>query len=59
MAGIDEVSAQSVYSRTSYTASDIVWNVKHSDIYIRDADSNLLGIDLSRFDDMIPLDSRH
>ena len=58
MAGIDEVSAQSVYSRTSYTAADIVWNAKHSDIYIRDADSNLLGIDLSRFDEMIPLESR-
>jgi inward rectifier potassium channel len=56
--GIDEVSAQTVYSRISYTAAEIVWNAKHADIYIRDDDLNLLGIDLSRFDEITPVNAR-
>jgi inward rectifier potassium channel len=48
--GLDESSGQTVTSRTSYVAAEIMVDRQHSDIYRRDDAGNILGIELDRFD---------
>jgi inward rectifier potassium channel len=47
LTGIDETFSQTVHTRSSYKAEEIVWNSKFADIFVRD-DGNRLRIDLSR-----------
>jgi len=46
--GIDETFSQTVHTRSSYKAEEIVWNVKFSDIYDRSASNQLLTVDVRR-----------
>ena len=47
LTGIDETFSQTVNTRSSYKAEEIVWNAKFADIFVR-GDGNRLRIDLSR-----------
>lgn len=47
MHGVDDVLCQRIHARTSFTAEDIVWNAKFSDIYIK-RDDGALRIDARR-----------
>ena len=48
VSGIDQVSAQVVYTRTSYNYEDIDWGSKYVDMYIHEKHTGLLGIDMER-----------
>src|SRR5262249_51660574 len=50
----DETFAQTVHSRTSYDAGDIVWGARFRDMYLADADH--VAIDLNRLHDYAPVD---
>ena len=46
--GIDEAFSQTVHTRSSYKAEEVVWNARFSDIYNRQANSQLLTVDIRR-----------
>lgn len=46
--GIDETFSQSVHTRSSYKAEEIVWNAKFTDIFRRPAKDEQLTIDVGR-----------
>ncbi|HEY0078697.1 MAG TPA: ion channel [Pyrinomonadaceae bacterium] len=46
--GIDETFSQTVHTRSSYKAEEVVWNAKFSDIYTRSTDDQLLRVDIRR-----------
>jgi len=50
----DETFAQTVHSRTSYDAGDLVWGARFRDMYV--ADEEHLSIDMSRLHDFTPVD---
>ncbi|MBC7797482.1 MAG: ATP-sensitive inward rectifier potassium channel 10, partial [Pyrinomonadaceae bacterium] len=49
--GIDETFSQTVHTRSSYKPSEIEWNAKFSDIYVRDADHKFVTIDVRKLSD--------
>lgn len=49
--GIDETFSQSVHTRSSYKAREILWSVKFADIYLREG-QNIVGIDLGRLSEL-------
>lgn len=51
---VDETFADSVYARTSYSAEQIEWNARFSDIY-SPTDDGAVAIDLSRLDETEPV----
>ena len=48
LSGVDETLSQSVYARTSYRASEMLWNVRFADIYERANTGLPSGVDLSQ-----------
>ncbi|MCA1592582.1 MAG: transporter [Acidobacteria bacterium] len=56
--GIDETFSQTVHTRSSYKAGEIVWGAKFSDIYKRSADSQLLTVDVRRLHHIEPVPPR-
>ena len=48
--GIDETFSQTVHARSSYTAEEILWSSKFSDLYLREGE-HIVGIDLGRLSD--------
>jgi inward rectifier potassium channel len=48
--GMDESAGQSVNSRTSYIAAEILFDRQHSDLYRRDDSGNVIGLDMNQFD---------
>jgi inward rectifier potassium channel len=50
----DETFAQTVHSRTSYDAGDIVWGARFADMYVADVDH--VAIDLGRLHDYTKVD---
>jgi inward rectifier potassium channel len=50
----DETFAQTVHSRTSYDAADIVWGARFNDMYVADADH--VAIDLGRLHEYTKVD---
>ncbi len=50
LTGIDETFSQTVHTRSSYTADELVWNARFRDIYNRAVDSQTLTIDVRRLD---------
>jgi inward rectifier potassium channel len=50
----DETFAQTVHSRTSYDAEDVVWGARFRDMYV--ADSDHVAIDMSRLHDYTRVD---
>ena len=53
--GIDETSSQTVHTRSSYKADEIVWNARFGDIYDRSADTGLLTVDIRKLHDIEPI----
>lgn len=45
---IDETFSQTVHTRTSYKAEEIVWNAKFADMYKRPIEPGSMGIDLRK-----------
>jgi inward rectifier potassium channel len=48
LTGIDETFSQTVHTRSSYQAAEVVWNAKFSDVFNRRADAETLTIDVRR-----------
>jgi inward rectifier potassium channel len=44
--GIDETFSEVVHARSSYKAEELVWDVKFTDIYLRNENDHIVGIDL-------------
>lgn len=44
----DETFAQTVHARSSYKTDEILWNVKFSDIYVRDQEMKVTTIDVRK-----------
>jgi len=49
--GIDETFSQTVHTRSSYKAREIVWSAKFADIYLREG-ANIVGIDIGRLSEL-------
>ena len=56
LTGIDETFSQTVHTRSSYEADEILWNARFADIYNRDSDEQTLTIDVKRLDMIERLD---
>ncbi|TDI36692.1 MAG: transporter [Acidobacteria bacterium] len=52
--GIDETFSQIVHARSSYTAEEIQWSSKFSDLHLREGE-HVVGIDLGRLSDFEPV----
>lgn len=46
--GTDETFSQTVHTRSSYKAEEVIWNARFSDMYVRSADQQLLTVDVRR-----------
>jgi inward rectifier potassium channel len=51
LTGMDETFSQVVNARSSYRASEVIWDAKFSDIFVYDPAGNMAGIDMKRFHD--------
>lgn len=52
LTGIDEQSSQTVHTRSSYKAEEVLWNVKFVDIFNRGRLGDRLSIDVGRLSDV-------
>lgn len=52
LTGTDETSSQIVHSRSSYKATEVIWNAKFSNIFMRTREGGVIGMDLSRINDI-------
>ena len=48
LTGIDETFSQTVHTRSSYQAGEVVWNARFSDVFNRRTDAETLTIDVRR-----------
>ena len=51
----DETLSQTVHSRSSYEADEIVWGAKFANMFIRSEAEGIIGMDLSRIHDVDPV----
>jgi inward rectifier potassium channel len=51
LTGMDETFSQVVNARSSYRASEIIWDAKFTDIFLYDPEGRMAGIDMNRFHD--------
>lgn len=54
LTGTDETSSQIVHSRSSYKANEVIWNAKFSNIFMRTREGGVIGMDVSRINDIEP-----
>ena len=52
LTGTDETSSQTVHSRSSYKAEEIIWNASFAPIFRRSREDGILGMDVSRIHDI-------
>ena len=50
--GTDETVSQSVHSRSSYKADEIVWGAKFANMFLRTEAEGIVGMNLSRIHDI-------
>jgi inward rectifier potassium channel len=55
LTGIDETVSQSVHSRSSYRAEEIVWGAKFANMFMRDQSEGIMGMDLNKIHDIEPV----
>ena len=55
LSGTDEIFSQTVNSRSSYAADEIVWNARFGDIFNRSDESGLLTVDIRRLHKIEPV----
>jgi len=53
--GTDETVSQTVHSRSSYEADEIVWGAKFANMFIRSEAEGIIGMNLSRIHDIEPV----
>lgn len=51
----DETLSQTVHSRSSYEADEIVWGAKFANMFMRSEAEGIIGMDLSRIHDVEPV----
>jgi inward rectifier potassium channel len=54
LTGMDETFSQVVNARSSYRASEIIWDAKFTDIFVYDPEGRMAGVDMKRFHDTTP-----
>ncbi|HTD24943.1 MAG TPA: ion channel [Terriglobales bacterium] len=54
--GVDEAFSQQVYSRTSYTADEVIWNARFASVFTKHASGKPVMVDLERFHQIEELD---
>ncbi len=54
LTGIDETASQTVHTRSSYVASEVIWNAKFANVF-NVPDDGQIEIDVSRIHDIEPL----
>ena len=52
LTGIDEAYSQTVHSRSSYKAEEIVWNARFASVFRRTNGHGILGMDITRLHDI-------
>jgi len=52
LTGTDETSSQTVHSRSSYKADEIVWNASFATIFRRSEKDGILGMDVRKLHDV-------
>jgi inward rectifier potassium channel len=52
LTGMDETFSQVVNTRSSYRASEIIWDAKFTDIFVYDPNGRMAGVDIKRFHDV-------
>jgi len=52
LTGIDETVSQTVHSRSSYKADEIVWGAKFANMFTRTAADGIIGMNLNRIHDI-------
>ena len=55
LTGIDDTSAQTVHSRTSYKPHEVSWGVRFRPMFVESSDAGTIGMDLSRIHDVEPV----
>jgi len=53
--GTDETVSQSVHSRSSYQAEEIVWGAKFANMFMRNEAEGIIGMNLDRIHDIEPV----
>ncbi|MDP9205450.1 MAG: ion channel [Gemmatimonadota bacterium] len=56
--GTDETVSQTVYSRSSYKADEVVWGAKFANMFLRNETDGIIGMNLSRIHDIERVYSR-
>jgi inward rectifier potassium channel len=54
--GVDEAFSQMVYSRTSYTAGEVIWNARFASVFTKPTSGKPVMVDLERFHQVETLD---
>ena len=52
LSGTDETASQTVHSRSSYEAEEIIWGARFSNMFMRDENEGIMGMDLKRIHDI-------
>jgi len=52
LTGTDETVSQTVHSRSSYKADEVIWGAKFANMFVRNATDGIIGMDLSRINDI-------
>jgi inward rectifier potassium channel len=56
--GTDETASQTVHSRSSYKADEIVWGAKFANMFLRSESEGITGMNLSRIHEIEMVYSR-
>jgi inward rectifier potassium channel len=57
LTGTDETLSQTVHSRSSYKADEIVWGAKFANMFLRTEAAGIVGMNLNRIHDIEILNS--
>ncbi len=55
LTGVDETFSQIVNARSSYRATEIIWDAKFTDIFVYDLEGRMAGVDMKRFHETAPI----
>ena len=56
LTGIDETFSQTVHTRSSYKAEEVIWNVRFGNVFKTNSKNGLLTIDVRRLDSIEPVE---
>jgi inward rectifier potassium channel len=52
LTGTDETLSQTVHSRSSYKADEIIWGAKFANMFMRTEENGIVGMNVSRIHDI-------